>query len=67
MCQISLSNFRVRMTELSERRRLTFSERTDRRVEYRRFTPSALTVRTHCAAALRYNIQHVYFAERPAD
>ena len=34
--QIALSNLRVRMAELSERSRLTFAERVDRRVDYHR-------------------------------
>lgn len=34
--QIALSNLRVRMAEIAERNRLTFSERIDRRVEFHR-------------------------------
>ena len=34
--QIALSNLRVRMAEIAERSRLTFSERIDRRVEFHR-------------------------------
>ncbi len=34
--QIALSNLRVRMAEISERNRLTFRERIDRRVEFHR-------------------------------